>query len=493
VRFVRLLCIFAALSPIAAGTAQADVIVLGVDGRTHHADDPGLLPAERVPAVRRPAARGGAGGRVATASRAPRRTVVRELRRMRDAGAIDAFEYSERREAYDSAKSLVKRLEGRRRIEMGAAVHLLDDMAAQGSLIVSRLEPLWRTLAVNRRWWTTGPLLVPGQRVRVDGAEMVWQYVPGQGLQFHPLANFGKLNALWRAKKRDAALERLLDELLPMAASRGGGLAWEYYFTFGGGRGPWVSGLAQGTALQSLARAAIRLQRKEEVLPIAARGLRIFELPPPTGVRVRAGDGGVHYLIYSFNPDLRILNGFVQALVGLFDFAAYANDDRARRLFAAGDRAARAEVPRYDTGFWSRYSLQRESDLSYHKLVIGFLENLCERTGTPVYCETGGNFGRYLFEAPVVGLETERVRAGTTAALRFRLSKVSSVRVSVTRGGRTVFLRTLYLGGGTHSVAWSVPRRSGDYEVAISATDPAANRGALVETVRALKARKRRR
>ena len=59
--------------------------------------------------------------------------------------------------------------------------------------------------------------------------------VGGQGLQIHPLANFGKLNALWRSRRDAARMAALLQELLALPAQRAGGLAWEYYFDFGGG------------------------------------------------------------------------------------------------------------------------------------------------------------------------------------------------------------------------------------------------------------------
>ena len=76
----------------------------------------------------------------------------------------------------------------------------------------------------------------PAQRVTFEGSELIWQYVPGQGLQLHPLANFGKLNAYAKGRKRNNARNTLLlDELLAIAVPRGGGLAWEYYFTFDGG------------------------------------------------------------------------------------------------------------------------------------------------------------------------------------------------------------------------------------------------------------------
>ena len=96
-----------------------------------------------------------------------------------------------------------------------------------------------------------------------------------------------------------------------------------------------------------------------------------------------AADGGSHYLIYSMSPGLRVLNAFLQANTGLYDFATLTGDAKAKRLFKAGDRAARREIPKFDTGAWSLYSLGgRESDLGYHRLVRDFLDNLCDRTKT---------------------------------------------------------------------------------------------------------------
>ena len=145
---------------------------------------------------------------------------------------------------------------------------------------------------------------------------------PGQGLQLHPLANFGKLNAYAKGSKRNNARNTLLlDELMSIAVPRGGGLAWEYYFNFDGGRPPWVSGLAQGTGLQAIARSAVKLGRQAELLP--RRSGR------PEAVRAAAADGRPGRDARTARttrstrsaPGLRILNGFVQSLVGLYDVA----------------------------------------------------------------------------------------------------------------------------------------------------------------------------
>ena len=165
----------------------------------------------------------------------------------------------------------------------------------------------------------------------------MWQYYPRAGIQIQVLGTFGKVNALW-SSRQNTALGQAVDELLPLAAERAGGIAWEYYFPYRAGKAPWVSSLAQGTALQALARAATRLNRREQIFPYTSRGLGIFERPAPDGVRVPAGDG-VHYAQYSFEPQLRILNGFIQSLVGLYDYGRLAVDDRAKALYAEGERA----------------------------------------------------------------------------------------------------------------------------------------------------------
>ena len=81
---------------------------------------------------------------------------------------------------------------------------------------------------------------------------------------------------------------------------RNGYLAWEYYFEFGGGRPPWVSGMAQGTAMQALARAGERLA-DPALTQAGRRGLGAFEQRTPRGVRVPQSSGD-WYALYSFAP-----------------------------------------------------------------------------------------------------------------------------------------------------------------------------------------------
>jgi hypothetical protein len=461
-----------------ASAQAADIPVLARDGTVHERFDPGIAARDTTmpPAHRR----------VRTASSSGR-TTLGELRRIRRSGDITGAEYRDYRDEYKRDRAFARRLSGARELDMRGVVAAVDRMAARGVLNATRLAPLWLQLRRNREWWSSGSLLVGGARVSFEGSELVFQYFPGEGLQIHPLANFGKLNWLWKSK-RDGRMEQLLHELLPLAAERAGGVAWEYYMDFGGGSPPWVSSLAQGTGLEAMARAAHRAGGPVFALPLLKRGMRVFQRRTPSGVRVPVHGPGVHYAQYSFAPGLRILNGFVQSLNGLYDYARISGEPDAARLFEQGELRARLEVPTYDTGAWSLYDRgtdSHESDLNYHNVLIDFLRGLCRRTGTAVYCETRDNFQRYLEEDPQVSVVTRSLRRGRSGTLRFRLSKISRVTIQLRRAGKLVYTYTATLGHGTRGVTIRPPKktRSRRYDVRIAATDLAGNSATDTDTI----------
>jgi hypothetical protein len=427
---------------------------------------------------------------------AKKKTVGSELKKLYAGGAIDQATYDTDLAIARDVKRRIKRLSGVRKTQLAGVWATTQDMAKRGQLRAGRLYPIFLTLQRNAEWWTSNGLLASGARVTFPGSELVWQYFPGQGLQIHPLANFGKLNAYAKGSKRNNARNTvLLDELLSVAVPRGGGLAWEYYFTFDGGSPPWVSGLAQGTGLQAIARSGQKLGRAEELLPVIQKGLTLFEKKPPSGVRVQTADG-VEYAQYSFWPSLSIINGFIQSLVGLYDVAQITGDERAARLFNEGDATARKVVGAFDTGAWSYYSrgaITRESDLSYHTLLRDFLTNLCDRTQAVEYCDAETNFTAYLTTPPELKLSTTRVRGGKATTLAFTLSKIARTTVTVTApdGKRVLSVAAGTVGHGRRTVAWTPPKKAGDYTVTIAATDLAGNSGSVEGTVEVLKPKRR--
>ena len=300
---------------------------------------------------------------------------------------------------FEDALDTVRQLKGMRATELEAVIANLNAIAAAGLLTPSRLPALFLTLQVNRQWWAKGPLLAPGQRVGFPDSQIVWEYYSGQGIELQELGSWGQADWMYEAGPRYwPRLRDLVDELIPLAARRGGGVAWEYYFDFDGGTPPWTSAMSQGTALQALTQ-AWEASGDTRYLNLARQALPVLGDEPPIGVSVPTGLGR-RYLLYSFAPGAAVINGFLQTLIGLFDYAKATGDPRGRRLFRTGDAEARAELPHYDTGSWSLYQPGVPDTRDYHALVTQFLQQLCSRTHARIYCHTAARFERYLKDPP---------------------------------------------------------------------------------------------
>jgi hypothetical protein len=393
--------------------------------------------------------------------------VRKAINRAYDAGQITADQRREWRRAYTRALRTRADLRGARRLQLTAQIKTLKAIARSDGLDASRMPALFLQLARNTEYWPNRPYPASGQRVSFAGSQLVFQYYSGQGLQIQPLANFGKANALWRDGRAER-LRSMLDELVAIASRRGRFTTWEYWFRFGGGTPPWMSAMAQGTAIQALSRGS-QLLGDPSYLSVARRGIRAFSTRAPLGVRVRGRAGGNHYLIYSFSRGLRVLNAFAQSLNGLYDYATIAQHRRAMRLFEKGDLSLQAELPGYDTGAWTLYSLAgAEATLEYHTLATDFLANLCEKLGPGPYCDAAARFEGYQGESPRLELITSRLVEKNLQYVRFSVSKRSSVRLTISRNGSVVHSASATVAYGKHAYPWT-PRRDGDYVVTLSA------------------------
>jgi hypothetical protein len=440
------------------------------------------------------------------------------------AGAITDAVYHQDYSAYVAAKTSLGRLSGTRKEELGAVLANVQAMASAGELIPSRLPALFLTLERNRQWWTTEPLLADDERVSFPGSEIVWEHYPGQGIELQWLATFGKANGYYLSGDENANLRQLLGEVIPLATERAGGIAWEYMFHFDGGAPPWTSGLSQGTALQVLARAWSRF-KEPAYLTAAQQALGIFKTPPPQGVLVKTSAGSM-YAEYTYAPSDRILNGFIQSLVGLYDYTSITKDPLGLALFEAGDAEARAIVPQYNTGAWSMYDQFGESDLNYHELLTEFLQHLCERTrkgpplqpassappttttttttaappatattpstntggataqtaqastqiaGDQIYCTTAQSFTADLHTPPVISLLSKTLAGGTRAGVQLSLSKIATVSLTVRQGSKVVWSNSAELERGKPRLLWVTPAKGGTFTVELTATDLAGN------------------
>ncbi|MGI8606952.1 MAG: D-glucuronyl C5-epimerase family protein [Gaiellaceae bacterium] len=399
------------------------------------------------------------------------RAIVKGLRASVASGRLTGAEAARHRLTLRRARAVLKLLPGTRASNLAAVLH---GVAVQSRrLNRPRSVALFGMLELNAEYLGLRALPPSGEDV-FDDEGVLYRSFPGHGLQFHPLGNFGRLNGLWAAGRNgDAGVlaHALLDRAIPASGARS---LWEYYFPFGGGRPPWTSGMSQSVGAAALARAGERLADRR-LLTAAKRAYR--SVPGRLTMRLSAGPWIRHY---SFSG-LVVLNAHLQAALSLGDYAEISGDRNAVAFAARMRRTAVAMIPRFDTGYWTRYSLGRESALKYHLFVIRILRRLARVTGEQFWGATAVRFDGYTQEpplfrvAPLPDVLYPRPVDGfrDVARIKFWVSKIS--RVTLRIGGEP---RTLWLSHGWHTLYWNPGRRRpGVYTGTLTAVDLAGNIG----------------
>ncbi|HEX8075682.1 MAG TPA: D-glucuronyl C5-epimerase family protein [Thermoleophilaceae bacterium] len=491
------LLIAGALLAAAPAAGASTVYEFSAGGRLTPRDDPAVPPAFFSDPPGPPSLRGAACAGVQPPVEEASSAVKRAVSVARSRHQITADEAAGYNRDYDAARRGRARIGGTNRAELSSVIGTLERIASRGQLSGGRMPALFLQLRRNTEFWTGDPKFPPrtdipaepcqpastgggraGARISFPSSELILQYYPGQGLQIQPLGNFGKANGLYTQCSTHKsgcdvdALRKLLDELVAIRSGRGGFTTWEYWFYFSGGTPPWTSGMADATAIQALARGSKYLH-VPAYMKVARSALGVFDKSAPVGVRVRGEGGGAHYLLYSFATGERVLNAFMQTLNGLYDYYALSHDKHALRLFREGDRSARRELPRYDTGAWTRYDLGgAEASLNYHALATDIVKHLCKRTKMTTYCRYAKRFSGYLTTPTSVHYVGQRkVGAGSRTSLAFTIDKVSCVTVKVTDGsGRRVYRGQARFSRGRHAFTWK-PRSPGSYTLGLSVLD----------------------
>jgi hypothetical protein len=124
-------------------------------------------------------------------------------------------------------------------------------------------------------------------------------------------------------------------------------------------------------------------------------------------------------------------------------------------------------------GDWSLYSYAgNESSRDYHELLREFLQSMCSRRLGPVYCEFARKYRGYQVDPPELTYEGPALATeDMPVALRFSVSKLSAIQVTVTRpDGRVVFDRLANFRRGGGSFTWT-PRGPSTFTVRVAAKE----------------------
>jgi heparosan-N-sulfate-glucuronate 5-epimerase len=195
---------------------------------------------------------------------------------------------------------------------------------------------------------------------------------------------------------------------------------WDYRDTL---KAPWYSGLAQGQGVSLLLRAHAQAGNGKYQLACEKALVALTKPIAEGGVLFEDKLGGNKKQLwieeYLVDPPTHILNGFIWALWGLFDFWLACADASAKETFDRGVETLVHNLAQYDTGYWSLYEqsgirMKMLASPFYHQLHIVQLRVMSKLTGdarfTAVaerwesYAQRGSNRTRALVEKSVFKL-----------------------------------------------------------------------------------------
>ncbi len=167
---------------------------------------------------------------------------------------------------------------------------------------------------------------------------------------------------------------------------------WEHnfvlpYYKFD--RVPWVHGMAQGVAISALVR-AYQLTGNKKYLEVAKLAYGAFERDiDEGGVRYVDSRGDIWIEEYAILPPPHILNGFIYAMLGMYDLYSATKSVSILNLINECKNTLVRNLHKYDNGFWSLYDLLNKfpSSKKYHELHIEQLNVLYSLTGEDIFKE----------------------------------------------------------------------------------------------------------
>ncbi|HLV88186.1 MAG TPA: D-glucuronyl C5-epimerase family protein [Candidatus Sulfotelmatobacter sp.] len=172
---------------------------------------------------------------------------------------------------------------------------------------------------------------------------------------------------------------------------------WEYRDTL---KAPWYSALAQGQGISVLVRAH-QQSRDAKYLEVARRALDAFYKPIQAGGVAYTDDrGDLWFEEYIVSPPTHILNGFIWAVWGVYDYFLATQETPARDLFSRAVQTLLRNLDRYDLGFWSLYEqsgtrLPMVASSFYHKLHIVQLRMMHRLTAEDSFARVADRWERY--------------------------------------------------------------------------------------------------
>jgi heparosan-N-sulfate-glucuronate 5-epimerase len=221
-----------------------------------------------------------------------------------------------------------------------------------------------------------------------------------------PPADLAQLGLGWWERRlageehATAQFERICAELEQQAERQDGRLVWPYTMSVPKYKteAPWYSAMAQGQIASVFTRAYLATGRDAHAVTALEAVDPLIDRSVP-GLVTETSDGPV-LEEGSSEPPSHILNGWMYALWGLWDVCLGLGDAASGQLFGASAECLRKTLDRYDTGWWTRYSLYPHAvdDLAkpfYHRLHINQIAVMHRLTGASDFADAADRWAGY--------------------------------------------------------------------------------------------------
>jgi hypothetical protein len=152
---------------------------------------------------------------------------------------------------------------------------------------------------------------------------------------------------------------------------------WDYNFYFPSYRlkPPFQSGMAQGLVLSTLIY-SYSYKNSQETFDLITKTFNSFLNESSSFVLNH--NKQIWFEEYPSQPSSFVLNGFIFAMIGIWDYYILTNDTRAKNIFDNCVYSLKCNLKTYDMFFWSRYDRfpGRTASFEYHNLHIDQLNYL---------------------------------------------------------------------------------------------------------------------
>lgn len=153
------------------------------------------------------------------------------------------------------------------------------------------------------------------------------------------------------------------------------------------------SAMSQGEGISLLLRTYMA-SKKESYLDVARKAVSFLLKSIDDGGVAKYDGDNIYLMEYFYRP--LILNGWIFALWGLFDYCKIVDDSVAKDALSKTLKSLEKKLPEFDIGYWSLYAEGKMlASPFYHKLHIAQLNALFDLTGNNVYKKYAKQWDHY--------------------------------------------------------------------------------------------------